>query len=80
MYVEFITRKYEKCTIVFDGYEGGATTKDNIHLRRIGGQMGSESRVAGDLVMNTKKKRLSANSKNKQKFIHLLSDRFEMTE
>ena len=40
--------------------------------------MSSEVKVAGELVMDTKKERFLANSKNKQKFIHLLSDRLRM--
>lgn len=78
MYVEYKSKKYDKCTIVFDGYEGSASTKDNVHLRRTGGQMGSEVNVAGDLVMNTKKDRFLASNKNKQNFIHLLSGRLKM--
>lgn len=70
MYVEHITRKYDKCTIVFDGYEGVAITKDNVHQRRTDGQMGNEVKVAGDLVMNTKKDRFLATSKNKHSFTY----------
>lgn len=45
--------------------------KDNVYIRRTGGQMGSEVNVAGDLIMYVKEKRFLENSKNKQKSVHL---------
>ncbi|KAL5019798.1 hypothetical protein ScPMuIL_002690 [Solemya velum] len=75
MYVTYVTEKYGQCTVVFDGYSGGASTRDNVHKRRIGGHMGMEVKVEGDMLMNTKKIKFLGNSKNKQNFIHLLSSK-----
>ena len=33
-YASFTVNKYSKATIVFDGYGGGPSTKDNAHMRR----------------------------------------------
>ena len=33
-YAYFTVNKYGKATIVFDGYGGGPSTKDNAHMRR----------------------------------------------
>lgn len=54
MYVEYVTRKYEKGTFVFDGYEGGASTRDDVHRRRTGGRVGSEVKLEGDLAKERK--------------------------
>ena len=31
LYVEYVNQRYQRCTIVFDGYEEGPTTKDPTH-------------------------------------------------
>ena len=30
-YVDYVIQRYQHCTIVFDGYEEGPTTKDPAH-------------------------------------------------
>ena len=79
MYVNYVTVKYGECVVVFDGYGDGPSTKDNVHRRRTGGMIGTEVKVEGQLIMNTKKEKFLANSKNKQKFIDLLSSKLKAT-
>lgn len=68
---------------MFDGYEGGASTKDTVHRRQTGGQMATEVMLEGDLSMNTKKEKClkkgkrKNKSKNKQN-IHLLSSKLQL--
>ena len=33
-YADYMNQRYQHCTIVFDGYEEGSTTKDPTHQRR----------------------------------------------
>lgn len=42
MYVKYLVENYNKPIVVFDGYGGGPSTKDNVHIRRTGGRMGAE--------------------------------------
>ena len=72
MYVKYLVENYNKPIVVFDGYDGGPSTKDNVHIRRTGGRMGAEVLVRGDLLMNTKKQQFLLNQQNKQKFIYLM--------
>ena len=39
LYVDHVKSSYKNAVVVFDGYEGGPSTKDNAHLRRTGGCM-----------------------------------------
>ena len=39
-YVDYVNRRYQHCTIVFDGYEEGPTIKDQTHQRQAGGSVG----------------------------------------
>jgi len=80
MYINFCKEKYKVCTIVFDGYEGGSSIKDNTHRRRTGGQKGTEIRIETDMIMHSKKQQVLLNRKNKQKFINMLSEAMLKTE
>ncbi|KAK3730133.1 hypothetical protein QZH41_004828 [Actinostola sp. cb2023] len=78
LYVEYVTRRYGKATIVFDGYEDGPSIKDATHQRRTGPCPGPAVNFASDMVVKSKKDEFLANQGNKQKFINILSGRFEM--
>ena len=36
-YVDYVECNYKNSVVLFDGYEGGPSTKDTAHLRRTGG-------------------------------------------
>ena len=57
MYVDYVTSKYGKATIVFDGYDSGPTTKDSTHQRR--GQGKGPTLVLTPQTLVTIKKRTS---------------------
>ena len=65
-------RKVCRC---FNGNGDCPYNKDNVHRRRTGGMIGTEVKVEGQLIMNTKKEKFLANSKNTKKFIYLLSSK-----
>lgn len=72
LYIQYLERHYPRAIVVFDGYGGGPTTKDETHQRRIGKEMGVDVDVRGDMLLEMKKKSFLANPRNKQKFINLL--------
>ncbi len=76
-YVNYVTAKYGRPTVVFDGYQDGPSTKDATHLRRTGTCPGLTVHFTGDMVIKSKKDEFLANEINKQRFINLLSDCLE---
>ena len=48
MYVTYVTKRYGKATIVFDGYEDGPAIKDATHCRRTGSSKGPNVIFAGE--------------------------------
>ena len=77
MYVEFLKSRYGKVTVVFDGYEDGPTIKDNAHLWRTGGYIGTDVQFTETMILQGKKKSFLANNSNKQQLIFLLSEKLE---
>ena len=75
MYGDYVVKKYNKPTVVFDGYGTGPPTKDAAHLRRSGGVVGAEVNFVGSMPLKSKKDHFLANDKNKQRFINMLSKR-----
>lgn len=73
LYVQYIKRRYSDSLVVFDGYESGPSTKDVCHFRRSHGIVGSNVSFTGNTPFKGKKDVFLCNSKNKQKFITLLS-------
>ena len=76
-YVHYVDSHYGQCTVVFDGYCENSSTKDHKHKRRLpkvkaipNMSFELENRVAESFLNN---------SKNKQKFINLLSDELELS-
>ena len=66
-------KHYYNTLIVFYGYDGGRTTKDETHQRKTGSEMGVEVDFTLDMLLRMKKKSILANQKNKQTFINLLT-------
>ena len=77
LYVDYVKQRYQHCTIVFDGYEEGPTTKDPTHQRRAGGSLGPVVNFTSQTVMKLKKDLFLNNTVNKQKFINVLHDAFK---
>jgi len=75
-YVSYVTKKYGKATVVFDGYDNGPDIKDVTHKRR---NHGTGPTVALNLqtVVTLKKKEFLSNRVNKQKFLSVLSSQLE---
>ena len=80
LYVDYVKQRYQHCTIVFDGYEEGPTTKDPTHQRRAGGSLGPVVNFTSQTVMKLKKHLFLNNTVNKQKFINVLHDAFKRAD
>ena len=76
MYVDYVTKKYGKAVIVFDGYADGPSVKDCTHQRR-GHGAGPDVIIKSQSVLTLKKKDFLANKVNKQRFISLLTESLE---
>ncbi|KAK3744094.1 hypothetical protein QZH41_005421, partial [Actinostola sp. cb2023] len=76
LYVQYVKRRYDNVTIVFDGYLDSATTKDCTHQRRAN-VYGPTVHFDNNMVLKSKKEEFLANKENKQRFINLLSDRLK---
>lgn len=74
MYVDFTIRHYGKATVVFDGYSGGPSIKDNTHQRR--GKVNTHPIVNfnADTEFSGKREDFLARDSNKQGLIDLISD------
>jgi hypothetical protein len=71
-YIAYVCNHYPNAHIVFDGYGSGPSTKDETHQRRSGSEMGVDVDFTPDMLIKMKKKPFLANTRNKQKFLHLL--------
>jgi len=71
---DFVIRKFGHCTVVFDGYCSGPSTKDVSHLRRASKEQPSRDfAFDSDMVVCESKNKFLGNAQNKQRFINLLS-------
>ncbi len=75
-YVSYVTKKYGKATVVFDGYDNGPDIKDVTHKRRNHGT-GPTVSLNLQTVVTLKKKEFLSNRVNKQKFLSVLSSQLE---
>ena len=77
-YVNYVEQKYGNSTSTeFDGVGKGPSTKDSTHLRRSGGIVGVEVKFVGSMRLKLKKKHFLPNSRNKQKFILMVSENLQ---
>ena len=74
-YKDLVLRSYNKCTVVFDGYSNGPSTKDMTHRRR--GASGQAVHFTTDMKAIYSKEVFLSNSQNKEKFIRLLGGTLE---
>ena len=80
LYTDYVAKNYSNSVVVFDGYETGPSTKDNMHLRRSSGKIGAEVHFKEDMILQSKKDDFLANVISKQQFIYLLSEKFQQAE
>ena len=73
MYVRYVTKKYCRVAIVFNGHNGYPTTKDATHLRRTGDYVVVTVRLARGMMVKSKKDECLNNTTNTQQSIHYLS-------
>ncbi|KXJ09307.1 hypothetical protein AC249_AIPGENE3666, partial [Exaiptasia diaphana] len=76
-YVQYIKRRYNRATIVFDGYMCGPSTKDCTHQRRTTAHS-PEVNFQQDMVLKLKKDEFLSNPSNKQKFVNLLGEKLRL--
>ena len=73
-YMSYVCRRYNKATVVFDGYESGPSTKDAAHIRRSAGITGPTVHFTGDTLLTSRKEVFLSNLTNKQGFIRFISE------
>ena len=73
-YAEFTIRRYPSATVVFDGYLGGPTIKDNTHQRR-GKNVHPVISFTEETVFAGKKDEFLSRDRNKQNMIDLISEK-----
>ena len=66
LYVDYVKSKNKNAVVVFDGSEGGPSTKYTAHLRRTGGCTSSPVKFTEDMTL-TLKKDLFVKDKEKNK-------------
>ncbi len=72
-YADFTIRHYGLATVVFDGYDGGPSIKDNTHLRR-GQNIHPVVSFTAETEFSGKKDAFLSRDSNKQGLINLISD------
>lgn len=78
LYADYVQKKYgTPSVIVFDGYEGGPSTKDSTHQRRSKGHMEPTINFADDMICKSQKDHFLANKANKQKMINLIGEKLK---
>ena len=71
-YADFTIHNYGLATVVFDGYEGGPSIKDNTHQRR-GQNIHPVVNFTAETEFSGKKEDFLSRDCNKQHFINLIS-------
>ena len=69
--VDYVKSNYKNAVVVFDGYEGGPSTKDTAHLRRTGGCTDTPVKFTKDMTLTLKKDLFLNNKENKQALIKM---------
>ena len=77
MYVQYVGRRYGQAIVVFDGYSSVPSTKDPVHTIRTGGRVGATAHFDLSMALQSGKDEFLSNKENKQRFIHMLSDKLE---
>ena len=72
-YRQYLESRYGKCTVVFDGYDSGPSTKDHEHRRRIK-TSSAYAKIPPFMSAHTDSSTFLSNSQNKSQFINILSE------
>ena len=72
-YADFAIRRYGVATVVFDGYTGGPSIKDNTHQRRLGQKVHPVVSFTAETEFAGKKEEFLSRDSNKQGLIDLIS-------
>ena len=75
-YASFVISHYGNATVVFDGYCGGPSTKDNMHQRQKS-YVRNKVDISDATKFSRKKEGFLANDINKQAMIKLIGSRFQ---
>ena len=76
--VDYVEYNYKNAVVVFDGYEGGPSTKYTAHLIRTGGCTITPVKFAEDTTLTLKKDLLLKNKENKQAFIKMIDKNYSV--
>lgn len=76
-YCGYVTKRYGRAAVVFDGYLDGPSTKDVAHDRRLKGKCGRKVSFQGSMSLQMKKEEFLANVENKARFLKLLGEKLE---
>jgi len=63
LYIKYTLHHFQKALIVFDGYHGEPSTKDEAHQRRSGHEVGVEVMYTPDMLIKMKKAILGKRTK-----------------
>ena len=74
-YASFTFHHYGNATVVFDGYDGGPSIKDNTHVRCSRNHVANKVNISDATKFAGKKEDFLSNDTNKQAIIHLISQR-----
>ena len=74
-YASFTVDVYGNATVVFDGYDGGPSTKDNAHQRRTRTKLTNKVDISDATTFVGKKDDFLSNGSNKHALIQLISGR-----
>jgi len=77
-YAAFTVKHYGKATVVFDGYSGEPSTKDNTHQRRGQNRDGHKVTITETTKFTGKMEDFLSNNENKQTLIHMIADRMKI--
>ena len=75
-YVRYVRTRYGDCSIVFDGYEQGPSTKDHEHKQRTG-KTCEDIQLSETIKAHSDQQTFLSNEKNKSQFIKLLCESLE---
>ena len=74
LYCHYVTKKYHRVTVVFDGYSINLSTKQMVQHRRSSGKIGATVTFTPYMTVNQKKDVFLFNTKNKERFLAMLSE------
>ena len=74
-YVKYVTTRFGKASVVFDGYDNGPSTKGMAHLKRSRGKQCPVVEFTGTTKLTRKKEEFLQNCTNKQRIILAIGEK-----